>query len=130
MATDAPASEKFPIAQLMGLHYADNGLFAESLEIYRWVAQQEGFESEGLLGVGNSYWMMRRPEDARAAYEEARRYAPDNLLLLFNLGLLNEQLGRTEDATRYYKEVLRLGAEWDNGQALARARRFIEARGG
>lgn len=126
----ASVLEKAKVAAVLGLFYADNGKYAESLEIYRWISRQKGFESEGLLGAGNNYWMMNRYEDARLAYEEARRFAPDNLLLLFNLGLLNEQLGHTEDAARYYRQVLHLGADWSNVQALARARRFLQAIGG
>ncbi len=129
MNQDLPVSDKTQAAEMLGLHYADERKFAESLEIYRWISEQEGFEAKGLLGVGNNYWMLRRYQDARDAYEQARRFAPADLLLLFNLGLLSEQLGDASDAAKYYGDLLRLAPNWSNAQALARARRFLEATG-
>lgn len=124
-----PMAEKVKVAEALGLYYADGGRFAESLEQYRWISEQEGFEAKGLLGVGNNYWMMRRFEDALDAYRRARRFAPRDRLLLFNLALVNEQLGHAAQAAAYYRELLRLAPSWSNAQALARARRFLEATG-
>jgi tetratricopeptide (TPR) repeat protein len=127
MQRASPASEKVKIAEVLGLRYADERKFAESLDIFRWISEQKSFEAKGLLGVGNNYWMLRRYEDARDAYEQARRFAPTDLLLLYNLGLLSEQLGQAANAAKYYGELLRLAPNWSNTRALARARRYLEA---
>jgi tetratricopeptide (TPR) repeat protein len=125
----APTSEKAKIAEALGLHFADSGRFAESLEVYQWISAQEGSEEAGLLGVGNNYFMLGRYNDAFDAYERARKFAPTNPLLLFNLGLLSERLGRDAEAAGYYLQLLRLAPNWNNKPALAQARRFLAVSG-
>jgi tetratricopeptide (TPR) repeat protein len=129
MERAVPVAEKAAIAEVLGLHYADTGRFAASLELYQWISEQDGFQANGLLGVGNNYFVMGRYAEAVEAYHRARRFAPTNLLILFNLGLSNERLGREQDAAVYYRQLLRLAPNWTNRQALAQARRFLSETG-
>jgi tetratricopeptide (TPR) repeat protein len=75
----------------------------------------------------------RKPDEARAAFEEVLRQAPANPQALYGCGLLDDRQGRPEEALRYFTLALRASpgfVEPRRFRALAWARRddFVQAR--
>lgn len=122
-------SDKVVIAEMLGLHYADAGAFRESLEVYQWISRQPGFEAAGLVGAGNSYWMMNRRQMALDAYLGALGADPANAFARFNAARLLESLGRRDEAVAQYMRLLEHKPPGATAEMLEHARRFVSRKG-
>jgi tetratricopeptide (TPR) repeat protein len=52
-------------------------------------------------GVGNNLWALGQLEEAADAYQKAHEVDPDDTIACYNLVLVLNQIGRTDDAKRY-----------------------------
>ncbi len=134
----------------LGFALETKGLLEEAVREYLVALTADPTDPETLDNLGNVYVKQGRPDDAIAAFEQAiaeleqahRDYvrvgpillSPSNQLAAVrtNLGIAFEAKGRVDDATREYREAIRLDpgrAEAHNalGDLLRRRGRAVEA---
>ncbi len=87
--------------EALGLLLGQSGDSTRSLDIYRQLTVLEPNRSSAWVGVGNNLWYLGRLPEAADAYRRASAADADNREACYNLVLVLEQLGRTEEAARY-----------------------------
>ena len=74
--------------------------------------------------IGICYHMMEDYDNALVYYRKASDYSPKDVFPLINSGICLEELGKEEDAIRFYKAAL--AVDPDNEKAKAELLRFGE----
>lgn len=87
--------------EALGLLLGQSGDSIRSLEIYRQLTILEPNRSGAWVGVGNNLWYLGKLPEAAEAYRRAHAADVGNREACYNLVLVLEQLGRTEEAARY-----------------------------
>jgi tetratricopeptide (TPR) repeat protein len=72
-----------------------------SLELFRQVTQLEPDNAVAWIGIGNNLWTLSKPAEAVDAYRKAYKVDPSRWKACYNLVLLLNQLGRTDEAAQY-----------------------------
>ncbi len=94
----------------LGMLYSENGFYAEALEQYQKMLAIDKKNVIALNNIGNINYLQGRLDDARQAYEAALNIAgadPDPGIMV-NLSRVFMQLGRKEDAKRWFQTALSL----------------------
>jgi tetratricopeptide (TPR) repeat protein len=84
------------------------------------------------INYGNAQTYLQRVQEAREAFEKARRLAPRDPLPVYRLGVLAEDQHKLSEATSFYEESVALDPKFENGYfnlaaMYANAKRFDEA---
>ena len=61
-----------------------------------------------LVNDGYNYMVNKKYEKAKSSFEKALNINPDNAYALFNLGLVHEKQGNTEEAIKIYQRIIAL----------------------
>ncbi len=93
------------IAALSGLHYGDTSSALH--EEYLLSMLEKNPEAAPLsFALGNVYAQQKKWKSAQQAYFNAWQHAPENANYLFNLAVSLDQLGKHDQAIRFYKSSL------------------------
>jgi hypothetical protein len=113
------------IREHLGLLYADQGQFEQSLIQYRQIANNIKYSHIGWTGVGNSLWMLKRNEEALSAYRNAMQSNPNYVDAILNYALLSENTKQMDQAAWAYRKLLTLPLKPDQISAARRAQKFL-----
>ena len=107
------ANDLFEKAQTEETPGAALGAYEESLDAYEEAQESEPEKGEPYYNAGNALYRMEDYEGALAEYDEALKYAEDDLRAqgLFNKGNVYFDTEAYPDAIEAYKEVLRIQPE-------------------
>lgn len=136
--TEVRPSDGQPLGRAMRLFEDALAAFEEqkSLKVYDWGLLEKKFQAaiaaddqfaEAYYNLGVVYERMRRPEEAKLAYQRALQLKPYFKESAENLALLLQSEGRTADALALVQEILRLYPE--DGSARARLASLYQAVG-
>ena len=92
----------------LGLHYAAQGRYEESIMLLRAVREQNPRSAIAHLNLGNAYHAMGKLQDAREELMRANELCPSSASVLQSIGLLDMSEGKVNDAVERYKSALAL----------------------
>jgi tetratricopeptide (TPR) repeat protein len=97
----ANAAEKAGPLQLLATLLGQSGNSIRSLELFKELTKLKPESPAAWNGVGNNLWALGQLEEAADAYKKAHEVDPDDTIACYNLVLVLNQVGRTDDAKRY-----------------------------
>ena len=68
--------------------------------------------AETMLNLGNDYWYLGNPEQAKLAYARAVSAAPDFAEAWFSLALMRQETGDNAGATQAYTRAAKLNSQY------------------
>ncbi|RIK83894.1 MAG: hypothetical protein DCC68_02705 [Planctomycetota bacterium] len=92
----------------MGVVHFVRGEYAEAAEWYRKVIEQKADHPVALYNLGQCARHLKQPDVAADYFRQAIACAPDNFELLFALGALLADEGKTEEGRRYLEQAKKL----------------------
>jgi Flp pilus assembly protein TadD len=90
----------------LGFLYAENDLFAESLEQFQKMLAHDKTNALALNKIGNISYLQGRYDDARQAYEAALKAAPGDPGIMVNLARVALQKGKKEEAKKLFLDAM------------------------
>src|SRR6202012_3022324 len=87
----------------------------QALQAWKDIAAGDPSDAEAQLQIAEVYERDGKFDDALAAVKKARELAPDSLDIEFHEGMINDAMGRLEDAAKAY-EQLATSTEHASGQ--------------
>ncbi|HXM65898.1 MAG TPA: FG-GAP-like repeat-containing protein [Candidatus Acidoferrum sp.] len=120
-----------------GAVFFQRGYFDQSAASFQLALRDNPASAEAAYGLGSAYLSQQKTAEARRSFERATKLHssyPDTLANAWNnIGLLDTQDGRMDDAIRCFQEVLRLSPDYpigliNLGNAYRLTKNFDEAR--
>lgn len=90
----------------LGLVYSDQERFNDALKQAKKAADLAPRDFKGFLLKGMVLRQMKKYDESLVALEEANKLMPANTDIIFEIGKVAEDQGKTEDAEKLYKEAL------------------------
>jgi len=90
----------------LGLAHQKSGRWQQAAESYEEALKQRPQSAESYTNLGIVREQLDDLAGAHAAYSKAVEANPEGLAPVWNLALLLEHTGRTEEAERYYRQIL------------------------
>ncbi len=111
--TPYPGGANTPREQIQtGIRAHQDRDYENAIGIFKTITEQPGLEPEMAVSawtnLGASYDAASRYNEALDALNTARELAPDNALVLFNLGRVNTNLGHFDAARDNYQKAAQL----------------------
>ncbi|MGD0938891.1 MAG: tetratricopeptide repeat protein [Terracidiphilus sp.] len=94
--------------EALGKALLDDNQLDEALKQFKALADADPENAEALIHISEVQRRQGKYEDALATIRKARKMAPDDLDAGYNEGLLLDVLGRFEDATQVYEQMVDL----------------------
>ena len=79
----------------------ESGDNEQSLELFNQLTRTNPTSASAWTGTGNNLWALGQPEEAVNAYLKAYELKPGDQITCYNLVLLLNRLGRTEEAYQF-----------------------------
>jgi tetratricopeptide (TPR) repeat protein len=126
--TVAKSPEKFRPWYSLGTYLGSNGMIAEAREpLERALALRRDFAPTHNQ-LGNVAYLMNRRDEALEYYRTAAGLDPPHVEATYNLGRLLDELGRLDEAVRYYQRFIEVATP-EYAQQVVRARQRIALAG-
>lgn len=108
----------FPDALIgLGVVFANQGLFEESLDYYNQAARADPKNSNIYYNSGNSYLHLGRLNEAKVLYNKALELNPGLTEAFYNLALVDQRLGQYGEAEKHLKQALNTNPAFLEGRA-------------
>ena len=97
----------------IGMSFAKKERYEEAIPFFKKASLLEsesngkGWNSPALNNLGNCYYVLGRLSEAEQTWQSAYQKNPDNIVALYNIGMVEDRLGDYDMAVKYYKEFLR-----------------------
>jgi len=112
--TSVSKSKKASIIKNIALILADNGKPEDALAAIEEARKNNPKDMDMLMTQANIYLKLDKKDEFAAAMKEAIAEDPNNAALHFNVGVINQEQGKLEEAKVNYKKAIELKSDYDD----------------
>jgi len=112
--SETSTSKKGDVIKNIGYIYVNKGNPEKAIEALEEARKSDPKDINLIMNEAQMYIQLKKMDKFGALMEQATQLDPTNPTLFFNLGVVNQNEGRLEEAKKYYNKALELKPDYQN----------------